>query len=200
MVKKYWKLIVVIVVAGLALCIGAVATKQIAEQEQEVSIDQVPEAVKATILAEAKGGTIQEIEMETENGQTVYEAEVIIDGQETDIEVAANGTLLGKEAENDDDEGDDEDEDENEESEQQVSIDQVPPAVKATILKEAEGGTIKEIESETENGQTIYDADVVIDGKEFEIKVAADGTLLGKEAEDADDENDDDDDSDEKDD
>jgi uncharacterized membrane protein YkoI len=194
MVKKYWKLIVVMVVAGLALCIGAVATKQIAEQEQEVSIDQVPEAVKATILAEAKGGTIQEIEMETENGQTVYEAEVIIDGQETDIEVAANGTLLGKEAEND------EDEDENEESEQQVSIDQVPPAVKATILKEAEGGTIKEIESETENGQTIYDADVVIDGKEFEIKVAADGTLLGKEAEDADDENDDDDDSDEKDD
>jgi uncharacterized membrane protein YkoI len=194
MVKKYWKLIVVMVVAGLALCIGAVATKQIAEQEQEVSIDQVPEAVKATILAEAKGGTIQEIEMETENGQTVYEAEVIIDGQETDIEVAANGTLLGKEAENDDDE------DENEESEQQVSIDQVPPAVKATILKEAEGGTIKEIESETENGQTIYDADVVIDGKEFEIKVAADGTLLGKEAEDADDENDDDDDSDEKDD
>ena len=109
MVKKYWKLMVVMVVAGLALCIGAVATKQIAEQEQEVSIDQVPEAVKATILAEAKGGTIQEIEMETENGQTVYEAEVIIDGQEADIEVAANGTLLGKEAEDADDENDEDD-------------------------------------------------------------------------------------------
>jgi len=104
MVKKHWKLIVLIVIAGLALCIGAVATKQIAEQEQEVSIEQVSEAVKATILAEAKGGTIEEIDIETENDQTLYEADVIIDGQEVEIKVAADGTLLSKEVEDDENE------------------------------------------------------------------------------------------------
>jgi uncharacterized membrane protein YkoI len=195
MLRKHWKLVSLFVLAGLVLCIGAVATKQTAEQEKAVSIDQVPEAVKATILAEAKGGTIGEIEMETENGQTAYEAEVTIDGQKVEIKVADDGKLLGKEAddeddddeddddEDDDDEGDDDDEDEDED-EEQVSIDQVPAAVKDTIL--AQGGTVKEIESENENGQTVYEADVIIDGQEVEIKVAVDGNLLSKEVEDED--------------
>ena len=193
MLKKHWKLIGLLVVAGLALCIGAVATKQTAEQEQEVSIQQVPAAVKATILAEAKGGTIEEIEVETGNGQTVYEAEAIIDGQEVDIKVAADGTLLSKEAEDDDDnEGDDNDEcDDDDEDEEQLSIDQVPTAVKDTIL--AQGGTIGEIEMKTANGQTVYEVEVIIDGQRIEKKVASDGTLRGRKV-DADDEDDDEDD------
>jgi len=80
--------------------------------------------------------------------------------------------------------------------EEQVTLDQVPQAVKATILAEAKGGTIKEIERETKNGKTVYEAEVVLDGKEVEIKVASDGTLLAKEVEDADDDHDGDDDDD----
>ena len=68
-----------------------------------------------------------------------------------------------------------------------VTIDQVPAAVKATILKEAGDHKITEIEKETKDGKTIYEAEWVADGKEIEIKVAEDGTLLGKETEDADD-------------
>ncbi|MHC4500049.1 MAG: PepSY domain-containing protein, partial [Planctomycetota bacterium] len=79
------------------------------------------------------------------------------------------------------------DEDDDDEDEEQVSIDQVPAVVKATILKEAQGGTIKEIERETEDGKTLYEAEVIINGQEVEIEVAADGTLLGKEVEDEDD-------------
>jgi uncharacterized membrane protein YkoI len=92
------------VVAGIALCITAVATTLTEQAEKKISLGELPEAVKATILAEAKGRTIEEIEMETEDGRTIYEAEVIMDGQETDIKVAADGTLLGKEVES---EGDD---------------------------------------------------------------------------------------------
>jgi uncharacterized membrane protein YkoI len=72
-----------------------------------VSLDAVPEAVKATILKEAAGAEIREVEKETEGGVTVYEAEVIIDGQEVDIDVAADGTLLGKEVEDEDEDDDD---------------------------------------------------------------------------------------------
>jgi uncharacterized membrane protein YkoI len=193
MKHKYLTIISLLVLVSLVLCIGAVATQRIKEKEEELSIDQVPDAVKATILAEAGDGTIKEIELENENGQTFYEADVIIDGQEFEIKVAPDGKLLGKEI--DDEDGDDDDEDDengDDENEVLVSIDQVPDVVKATILAEAGDGTIVEIEMENEDGQTIYEADVIIAGQEIEIKVAADGTLLGKAIEDDDEEEDED--------
>jgi len=189
MLKKHWKLISLIAIVCLALCIGAVATKQAIDGETKVSIDKVPAAVKATIDAQAKGGTIGEIKIETEDGRMVYEADLIIDGQEVEIEVASDGTLLGKETEDDegdddDDEGDDDDEDEDEE---EISLDDVPAAVKATILEEAGDADIEEVVKETEDGQIIYEAEFEVDGKEIEIEVAEDGTLLEKEVEDDDD-------------
>ena len=87
----------------------------------------------------------------------------------------------------DDDDEDGDDEDEDEEDEVKLTIDQVPPAVKAAILAEAGDNPIKEIEAETKNGKTVYEAEWVSGGKEIELKVAADGTILKKEVEDADD-------------
>jgi len=78
--------------------------------------------------------------------------------------------------------------------EKEVTIDQVPDAVRETILREAAGNTIEEIEEETENGVVTYEAEWHEDGKEIEIKVAADGTLLEREVEDDDDDEVDDDD------
>ena len=190
MKSRHVRLAVVLLFAGLAVAIAAVATQQVADHEREVSVEEVPAAVMTTILAEADGADIGEIEMETEDGQVVYEAEVIIDGQEVDIEVAADGTLLGKEVEDDDEDEADDDDDE-EEDEEVVSLDAVPEAVKAMILQEAAGGEIKEIEKETEDGVTVYEAEVIIDGQEVDIEVAADGKLLGKEVEDEEEDDDD---------
>ena len=190
MLKQHWKLISLMAVACLAVCIGAVATIQTVDQEKQVSIDQVPAAVKATILAQAQGGTINEIEEEVVNGQTIYEAEVIVEGREVDIRMTANGTLLGTETQNDDevDEDADDNEDEND-GEELVALDAVPAAVKATILKEAAGAEIKEIEKEAEDGRTIYSAEAIINGQKVDFEIAPDGTLLGKEVENEDDDN-----------
>ncbi len=179
MKTKQRRLVAVLVVAGLALCLGAVATQTIVQGERAVSIEQVPAAVRATILAQAQGNTINEIEVETQNGQTVYEAEVIAGGRTTDIKVAADGTLLGTEP--DEDEADDEEEEA--EEDEQVSLAQVPEAVKATIAKEAAGAEIKEIEKETEDGKTIYSVEVILNGQQVDFEIAPDGTLLGKEVE-----------------
>ena len=179
MKRKNVVLVGILVIAGVVVGIGAVATQRMTDEDVEVSIDAVPAAVRATILAEAQGNTIQEVEMENENGQTVYEAEVIIDGQEIDILVAADGTLLGTEI-------DDEDEQENDDD-VEVSLDGLPEAVRVTLLKEAPNAEIKEIELETEDGRTQYAADVVIDGQVFDIEIAPDGTLLQKEVENEDD-------------
>lgn len=184
MKRKYLVLIGSLVVAGLALGVGAVAVQRMADDDINVSIDAVPAAVKATILAQAQGNAIREIEMETKNGVTVYEAEVIIDGQETDILVAADGKLLSTEVEDeegdDEDEADDEDEDEDEE---QASLAELPEAVRATLEKVAPNGEIRELERETEDGRIQYAADVVIDGQVFDIEIAPDGTLLQKKVE-----------------
>jgi len=164
----------------------------IIETDSEVAINGLPDAVKAAIIQAAAGAEIKDIDEEItywvvtlkklETPETTYEAELIKDGKEIEIELAADGTILKEKVE---DKDDDEDEDE-----EQVSIDQVPAAVKATILEEAQGGTIEEIERETEDGKTVYEAEVIINGEEVEIEVAADGTLLSKKVEDDDDEDD----------
>jgi uncharacterized membrane protein YkoI len=185
MKRRHVLLVVVLVGAGLTVCIGAVATQQLAEDERSVSIEQVPAAVKAALLAQAQGSAIEEIEMENENDQATYEADVTIDGKEVEVKVAANGIVLGKEAD-DEDEGDDEDNENGDEDEEQVSLADVPGEVQATLVKEAAGAEIKEIEKENEDGQVIYSADVIVGGQEVEIKIAPDGTLLGKEVDDED--------------
>ncbi len=196
MLKKHWKLICLMTVACLAVCIGAVATIQTVEQEKQVSIEQAPAPVQATILAQANGGTVGEIETETENGRTIYEADVTINGQEIEIKVASDGALVARNAEDEEDNdgdgaeeaGDNDNEDENE-NEELVALDAVPTAVKATLLKETTGAEIKEIEKETDGGRTIYSVEVILNGQKVDFEIAPDGTLLGKEVENEDDDN-----------
>jgi uncharacterized membrane protein YkoI len=169
-----------------------VATIQTVYQEKQISIEQVPALVQATILAQANGGTVGEIEMETANGRTIYEADVTINGQEVEIKVAPDGTLVAKNAEDEEDDDRDEAEeadDDDDKHEEQVSLAETPEAVKATILKETAGTEIKEIEKEAEDGRTIYSAEAIINGQKVDFEIAPDGTLLGKEVENEDDDN-----------
>ena len=77
--------------------------------EKKVTIDQVPEAARKTILKEAGSNKITEIEEETKDGVITYEAEWKADGKEIEITVDVAGKLLKKEV--DDDDGDDDDDD-----------------------------------------------------------------------------------------
>jgi len=115
MIKKHAKLIGLLVVLGAVLCIGA----GVAYYEQQITIDEVPELVKATILKEAGDGTIKEIEKETKNGVTTYEAELVVEGKTLEIQVAADGALLCKGVEDieDDDKDDDDKDDDGDEGE-----------------------------------------------------------------------------------
>ena len=75
--------------------------------------------------------------------------------------------------------------------EERVQWTDVPPAVQKTIIDNAGGGKIEEIEKETETQKvrilhfdgsktvTVYEAEVEKpDGKEIEIKVSEDGKLI----------------------
>jgi hypothetical protein len=166
--------------------------------ETKVSKDKLPDAAAKTLSQEAQGAEIKSIDQEIKYyvikpvkmdvPETTFEAKLVKDDNECEIKLSINGTVLEKsewkKPRNKDEHkcGDNEEKDE-----QEVSMDQVPPAVKATILKEAGNGTIKEIEQETKEGKTIYGADLIIDGNKFEIKVSPDGKLLDKHTEGKDD-------------
>jgi hypothetical protein len=81
--------------------------------------------------------------------------------------------------------------DDDDAKEQQVSMDQVPAAVKATFTREAGNGQIQEIEKMTWRGRTAYEADVMMDGKKWEVTVREDGQLLRKLLDEEDDAEDD---------
>jgi hypothetical protein len=59
-----------------------------------------------------------------------------------------------------------------------VTMDQLPAAARATFQKEAQGGEIEELRSEKRNGKTIYEGEVVSNGKGTDLQVGEDGTLL----------------------
>ncbi len=80
---------------------------------------------------------------------------------------------------------------EKEENEVKVKFADLPAPVQATLNKESNNATIATVDKETEDGKTTYEADVKLDGKNYEVKIAEDGTLVSKKIDDEKDEKDD---------
>jgi uncharacterized membrane protein YkoI len=71
--------------------------------------------------------------------------------------------------------------DEDNGKEQVVPMDQLPANVKATLMKEVGNGKVQEVERHAMDGKTVYEADVMVDGKKWEIVIREDGQLLKKQ-------------------
>ena len=142
--------------------------------EQEISLDQAPEAVRGAIERQVGGAKITEIELETEGGKTTYEVEFTRNGKEYELQIDPNGKILKLEEEEDDDDDDEEDE----EDEQVISWEKVPAVVQAVIKRHAGNAKIGEVEVETEDGKLVYEAKFVKDSKQYELEVDADGNVV----------------------
>jgi uncharacterized membrane protein YkoI len=150
-------------------------------KEREVTLDQVPRPVKRTILKQAGKNKIREIEEVTKGGRTIYEAEWVAEGKEIDIQVAANGKLLGKEVEKA--EGKEEEEAEKgkgaKETERQVTAAELPKAALAALKKLAAGAKITEFAEEVEHGHTFYEGSFKApSGAKMDVLVTPTGDLV----------------------
>jgi uncharacterized membrane protein YkoI len=67
--------------------------------EKKVSLDSIPAPARDALRREAGNAPIQSVEEETENGQTVYEANVQQGNDVIGISVDANGKLVSKHSE-----------------------------------------------------------------------------------------------------
>ncbi len=96
------------------------------KHEETISMDDLPDAVVATIIAEilreaddlselvdlreVDGLEIEEIEREDEDGKMVYEVEIEYKGKDIELEISADGTLLKKKVKYEDEDEDEDDE------------------------------------------------------------------------------------------
>jgi hypothetical protein len=143
------------------LCAGLLCSAPFSAQadEKPVKLKSLPKAVQQTVAEQSAGAKILGLSKETENGKTFYEVELKVEGHHRDLLIDSSGAVV--------------------ETEDEIELGQLPPAVKATIEKQAGKGKIGVIESITKNGQIIaYEAHLKTGGKSQEIKVGPDGELI----------------------
>jgi hypothetical protein len=61
-----------------------------------------------------------------------------------------------------------------------IKFTEAPAKVQETITYEAHGAKIDSIDKEEKDGKTVYEADAVIDGTNYEIRVDQNGKLISK--------------------
>ncbi len=149
-------LFVVLAASGLLLAGTSSA------QEKKIKRSELPPAVEKTVAAQSAGATIKGFSTEKENGQTLYEAEMTVNGHSKDISMTADGSIV--------------------EIEEQVAFDSLPADVKAGLQTKAGKGKILKVESLTKKGKLVaYEAKVDTNGKKSEVQVGPDGKPLDHE-------------------
>jgi hypothetical protein len=63
-----------------------------------------------------------------------------------------------------------------------LTMNDLPPVVKATLQQQVGGGKIVDLKQKMKKGRAVFHADVLTNGKDWEIDVVADGTLLKNKA------------------
>ena len=72
-------------------------------------------------------------------------------------------------------------------AEVKVRLDEVPPAAREALTREAAGAPIGEVEREREGGRVVYEAEIRSGGRTREVTVDAEGNVIsrGDDGEDA---------------
>jgi hypothetical protein len=143
-------LLAVVMLAGLAMA---------QEKKGEgLKLKDLPAAVQKSVQDNLKGGDIKSISKEKEDGVEQYEIESLLNGKTRDFNVDARGKLLVVEVE--------------------TTLDAIPAAAKAAILKKVADGKLDVVETFTKTGQpTMYEAAFTDKkSKKHEVLVKADGT------------------------
>jgi hypothetical protein len=124
---------------------------------KKYAVKDLPPAVQKTIQDQLNGGEIRNIGKETEHGVVQYEIETMLNGKHRDFNIDTKGSLLVVEEE--------------------TTIDAIPAAAKAAILRKVADGTLGMVETLVRGGDTMYEAAYKSKaGIKHEVLVKADGT------------------------
>jgi uncharacterized membrane protein YkoI len=142
----------------LSLC----AASMIEAADKKISHADLPPAVQKTVQEMSKGATIKGYSLETENGQTLYEVAMIVNGHSKDANIATDGQVV--------------------EVEEQVELSGLPANLQNALKAKAGKGEITKVESITKGGKLVaYEAQVKGLGLHNEIQVGPDGNEVSHE-------------------
>lgn len=144
---------------GLLFSFLILCSALLAAAEKKIKKSDLPPAVQKAAEEQGRGATIKGCSQEVENGKTLYEVELNVNGHSKDVTMDAAGKVV--------------------EVEEEVALDSLPEAVRKGLADQAHGGKIGKVESLTKNDKLVaYEAHVVKAGKRFEIQVGPDGLPL----------------------
>lgn len=180
MIRKTGKMAVMAGMAMLVLATWHVAAAKPAKRKK-AGKPALPPAAAAAIRKAFPKATIDEVERETAS-IVLYEVELKQGRKEIEVQVSRGGQIV--------------------EIGRRVAKVDLPKAVARTLAKLAGDARIREIEREEihavikfvklKKPLVVYEAEFVRNGKEIEVRIAPDGTLLAREVEDDDDDGNDD--------
>jgi len=150
------RFIVSSVLASLLISVPALA------QEKKLKKEDLPAAVQKTADEQSKGATVKGYSTEKEDGKTIYEVQLTVNGKNRDVSIDSAGVLM--------------------EIEDQVDMASLSDAVQAGLKKKAGAGKILSVEALTKKGKIVaYEAVVETAGKKKEVQVGPDGKPLAHE-------------------
>src|SRR5262249_39429346 len=113
-------------------------------EEKKIKRSELPAAVEKTVAEQSKNATVKGFAKEVENGKTIYEAELTVNGHGKDIAMDARGNIV--------------------EIEEEVDMATLPAAVKDGLAKAAGKGAISKVETLTKKGKLVAYEAVVKNG------------------------------------
>jgi uncharacterized membrane protein YkoI len=146
----------------LLVFVGLAITLPVLAHEKRIKRGDLPPAVEKRIAEQSKGSQVKGFSEERENGQTLYEVEMMVDGHSKDVLMSADGVVV--------------------EVEEQASLNTLNLAVQRGLRTKAGKGKIVKVESLTKRGTVVaYEAQIISDGKKSEIQVGPNGQPLDHE-------------------
>jgi hypothetical protein len=144
------------VLLAIAALGGSAAAQQ--KKAKSLQLKDLPAAVQRTLQANLNAGEIKNIGKEKEDGVEQYEVESVLNRKARDFNVDFKGNLLV--------------------IEEATTIEAIPAAAKASILKKVADGKLGTVETFTKTGQPMMYEAAYTDkqGKKHEVLVKADGT------------------------
>ncbi len=132
---------------------------------QEIKLADCPPAARKTLENEAQSSPIATVRREQEGDESVYWADLTIQGKMYAIGVLGDGTLVEMNLAVD---------------EAELTLDRCPAPVQATFHREAMGEKISAVGKDIKYGTTVFETVVHHRGHAYELVVAEDGTLVEK--------------------
>jgi hypothetical protein len=143
------------------MLVGTLAVSNANASEKQIVRSDLPPAVEKTVAAHTSGAVVRGFSQEEENGKTLYEAELTVNGHSKDILIDAKGSVVAVEEE--------------------VPLASLPPSVQAGLKARAGNGRIEKVESITKHDRLVaYEARFDINGKKSEVQVGPEGKPLGQ--------------------